>query len=391
MEEYLIHKFSEKLLQRSAFPRLKEYILWRRGEKADDDNFGPVSVNLDLTSACTNRCPHCIDKSVLNTGKFLDLQYIKNLLKDWKKRGLKSVIVIGGGEPTLHPNFEEIIKFIKGLSLPVGIVSNGTQIEKIKSVSRLLGKRDWVRLSLDAGTNETFQQIHRPKIRATLEEILSAVRAMRRKHLDFQIGFSFLIIGEGKMVNHIPLVNNIKEISLAAQSAKECGFSYFSLKPFISPEGSRPTEITAKNLKEIREEIKKAKRIEDKDFKIIESINLLCFYDKNLKEKMRQQPKTCHMQFFRQVINPQGVFSCSSWRGFNNLKIVNSNQKITGDYFKKFQEGRKKIINNFNAKDVCRDIHCYYAPFNYWVEELINSPEKLKGLKPIADFNDYFL
>ncbi|MCK7510022.1 MAG: hypothetical protein MZV70_42290 [Desulfobacterales bacterium] len=36
--------------------------------------FGPISLNLDLTTACNFSCPHCVDSRLLNTGDYLDLE-----------------------------------------------------------------------------------------------------------------------------------------------------------------------------------------------------------------------------------------------------------------------------------------------------------------------------
>jgi len=384
-----IHQFSKKLLQKSVFPRLQDYLLWQvRGGKAPE--FAPISINLDLTTACNFQCPHCIDGEIINTGKTLDLNYVKTLIRAWAKKGLKSVILIGGGEPVLYPYFEEVVKFLKGLSLQVGIVSNGTNMKKIENICNFLDKRDWVRLSLDAGTNETFQKIHRPRMNINLDGVMAQVKKMRQKNSDFQMGFSFLIIGDRKKVNGINLTNNIKEIVPSAKLAKENGFNYLSLKPFISPEGERSTTISKANLAKIRQEIKKAKTLEDKNFKVIESINLLCFYDKDLKKAMQKQPQICHAQFFRSVVIPAGVYGCSLWRGFQSTKISESNQKITKDYYRKLYQNRGKLTKRFDAQKNCQSVSCLYAPLNCWVEDLIRSPQKIKALKSIADLPDFF-
>lgn len=353
--------------------------------------FAPISINLDLTTACNFQCPHCIDMDIINTGKMLDLGYIKGLITDWAERGLKSVILIGGGEPTLYPYFPEVVRFLKGLSLQVGIVTNGTFLKKVEEICELLQSKDWLRLSLDAGTNETFQKLHRPRGRANLDEIMTGIRRIRQKNQKLQIGYSFLIIGDDKKVKNITLTNNIKEIVPAVKLAKENGFNYLSLKPFISPEGERATTISAKNLKEIKVEIKKAKKIEDENFKVIESINLLCFYDKNLKKAMQKQPKICHVQFFRSVIIPAGVFGCSLWRGFNTTKIANTNHKIDKIYYQKLYQNRDKLLHSFNAQKNCKAVSCLYAPLNCWIDGLIKSPAKIKKLKSIADLPDFFL
>ena len=78
-------------------------------ETADADralpNLGPISINLDLTSACNFACPHCVDSTIINTGESLKLEEIKLSIDILKARGLLSVILLGGGEPTLHKDF----------------------------------------------------------------------------------------------------------------------------------------------------------------------------------------------------------------------------------------------------------------------------------------------
>ncbi len=391
MTENAIHNFSKKLLQKTVFAYLQEYVLWRTGKKdLEIEKFAPISINLDLITACTFHCDHCIDGDIIDTGKFLDLTYVKKIIKDWNKNGLKSIILIGGGEPTLYPKFEEVVKFLKSFSLGMGLVSNGTRLDKVENICHLLNKKDWVRLSLDAATDETFEKIHRPKVKITLSEILEQVKKIRQKNPNFQIGYSYLIIGDDKKVNNISLVNNIKEIGLAAQKAKDNGFSYLSLKPFINPDGDRETKISAKNLKEIKKEIEKAKKLEDKNFKVIESVNLLCFYDNELKKQFQKQPKVCHAQFFRSVVIPAGVGSCSLWRGFNNTKIIDTDRRITKAYHIELNQNRVKMIDDFDAQKTCGKTLCLYAPINWWIEDLINNPEKLKKLKAINDFGDFF-
>ena len=114
MAEFSIHQFSNKLLQKSIFPHLMAYLHWQTGQaNLPNNKFAPISINLDLTTACNFQCPHCLDEEIINTGKMLNLQYIKRLLENWSKKGLKSVILIGGGEPTIYPYFEEVVKFLK--------------------------------------------------------------------------------------------------------------------------------------------------------------------------------------------------------------------------------------------------------------------------------------
>ena len=67
------HDFGAKLRQVSVVERLKAYVDWKRGSSAETamPEFGPLSINLDLTAACNFACPHCVDSGIINTGEYL--------------------------------------------------------------------------------------------------------------------------------------------------------------------------------------------------------------------------------------------------------------------------------------------------------------------------------
>ena len=171
-----VHDFAAKLLQPSVINRLKDYVRWQadwRAQRANGQTLDaalasvpdqvPLSINLDLTTACNYACDHCVDMDILNTGIRYDHDKLMSSLEQMAKKGLKSVIVIGGGEPTVYPKFEESIRHMKALGLKLGIVTNGSGMEKIQKIADCLDAQDWVRLSLDSGSNELFEKMHKPK------------------------------------------------------------------------------------------------------------------------------------------------------------------------------------------------------------------------------------
>ena len=134
------YDFSAKLRQVNIIDLLKVYIAWQQKNRSSNNDvkcpdFAPVSINLDLTSACNFACPHCVDSGILNAGNSLDTDEIKRSLDVLCSRGLLSVILIGGGEPTLHRDFEVIVSYIKEKGLQLGIVTNGSRLEKVKNVA----------------------------------------------------------------------------------------------------------------------------------------------------------------------------------------------------------------------------------------------------------------
>jgi molybdenum cofactor biosynthesis enzyme MoaA len=168
-------------------------VRWQRNEGARPDetppDFGPVSINLDLTQACNFSCPFCVDSVIINSGKSFNLETIKETLTILHAKGLLSVILLGGGEPTLHKDFVAVVQEIKKRQLQVGIVTNGTKLDRVAEVVGLLKEKDWIRISLDAAREETFKALHRPKSKVTLKRILG--QAQKIKQMNFQVSLGF--------------------------------------------------------------------------------------------------------------------------------------------------------------------------------------------------------
>jgi wyosine [tRNA(Phe)-imidazoG37] synthetase (radical SAM superfamily) len=339
-----LHDFASKLCQPGVIERLEEYvrwqIAWRQGyaegmalEQAlrSAPDRAPVSINLDLTTACNYRCDHCVDMDILNTGIRYDHDKLMSSITEMAGRGLRSVIVIGGGEPTIYPKFEEVIRHLKALDIKVGIVTNGSLPKKIRTVADVLGAGDWVRLSLDSGRNDTFAAMHKPgKNSLTLDWICENIKAIKDElKPTFSIGFSFIIVWKDCEANDTKIMENIDEIVMAAERAKRYGFDYISFKPFLTRAERNNAEIVELTQEEtrvdpimakIREQVDLAKRLDDHSFRVIESTNLRVLENGSYRD-YNHQPRNCHMQFFRQVMSPLGIFNCPVYRHVPQAQI----------------------------------------------------------------------
>lgn len=407
-----IHDFAGKLLQPSLFPRLKSYIQWQASmrkaiaegrtleELTIDDSAVPVSINLDLTTACNYACDHCVDMDILNTGIRYDHDRLKDSLAHLAKRGLRSVIVIGGGEPTMYPRFEEMVVFMKEQGLKLGLVTNGGQMGKVLKVAEYFDKDDWIRLSLDSGSDEVFQAMHKPKRPISLDEICEGIPPIRDKNPAVPVGFSFIIVWKDCEANNEEIHENIQEIEMAAERARKYRYSYISYKPFLIRSERNNAEIVdlaregeeAKIdpvMAEIRRRINEAKKLATPDFRVIESTNLRVFENGTFQNYTRQ-PKNCHMQFFRQVLSPLGLFNCPVYRHVKQAEVGWKHAYATTESVKATQLETMKLIQSFDASEECKQVTCLYNHVNWFIEDMINNPDKLAALEPGVERNDYF-
>jgi len=111
------------------------------------DGHSVISTHISPEGSCNLRCPYC---SVTNRGprnriEFADIvTYLEALIE----RGLKAVIITGGGEPVLYPEINKLVRYIKyERGLDVALITNGTVLRKLeKDVRKAFS---WLRVSVN--------------------------------------------------------------------------------------------------------------------------------------------------------------------------------------------------------------------------------------------------
>jgi MoaA/NifB/PqqE/SkfB family radical SAM enzyme len=403
-----VHDFVRKLRQGPLHARIVDYVAWQRALRAAGATgkappampaWAPLSINLDLTTACNYACDHCIDWDTLNSGISYDDARLRASLASMAERGMRSVILIGGGEPTVYPGFVAMVRFLKSLDQQVAVVSNGSRNERIHEVVDCLDENDWVRLSLDAGTDATFQAMHRPKKPIALEEICAWIPRIKEKNARPRLGFSYIICweGAGRAPDAPAVVENIDEIPAAARLAREHGFDYISFKPFLvrteaGAEVMDPASAQAdlrETLRRIRARVDEARELETADFAVVESTNLKVLEAGTWRDWTRQ-PRTCHMQALRQVLSPLGLWNCPAHRGVTKARIDGQDAYAGAAGARGTAAHTATMLQDFDASRECREVTCLYHETNWWIERAVTAAgAAIEG--PLPDGGDYFL
>ena len=89
------------------------------------------SVNkifLHCTYDCNAKCIHC---AVPQTKSYMPLERYKQLV-DIAKKSEVEYLIIGGGEPLLHPNILEMVKYASDMGIKVKIETNARLLNKEK-------------------------------------------------------------------------------------------------------------------------------------------------------------------------------------------------------------------------------------------------------------------
>lgn len=189
----------------------------------------PINLEVNLTNVCNHDCIWCTYGYLHDNHQKLDVDIVKRLLDDAREMGVKSVVWTGGGEPTVHSHFFELISYANKLGFKQGLNTNGELLDE-KTIDFIGQSFSYVRFSIDSASNKTSEICHRAKSNSYEKIILNLkklVQAKQKHRTDLVIGYSFLVDS-----------HNIDEVELATITAKNIGVNYIQFKPIVNYDGN---------------------------------------------------------------------------------------------------------------------------------------------------------
>jgi hypothetical protein len=107
-------------------------------------------------------------------------------------------------------------------------------------------------------------------------------------------------------------------------------------------------------------------------------------------DRIKKQPARCHMQFFRTVVTPFGIFHCPAFRGVEVARVGMPDGYLSETKLRETLQRTAESIRTFDAKEECKDVGCFYNRTNWWLEEFIHSKGNVHNLEKIENDN-FFL
>jgi len=188
----------------------------------------PEVVEIFPTNYCSFHCPHCRFKHHHgDTTAFADLAVIKRLLDELAGRGIENIELSGGGEPLIHPEATELFDCLIDGKFRVGLITNGYSfIDQVGLQERVVECCTWIRISVDAFTDETYRRVHGGK-ELKYGLLKNSLRGLRERAAGRpRVGIKMLI---SKL--------NVGDVQKAIPEALDIGADYLQLKFLGSPVG----------------------------------------------------------------------------------------------------------------------------------------------------------
>ena len=106
-----------------------------------------IGIYVELTNKCNRNCPYCYNDSG-NKTQFIDTNDFYKIIDECKENNI-SQITLSGGEPFLHPNIMDFIKYANSVKIFVKIITNLSLIS-VNDVVELLKKGNSIQITLDS-------------------------------------------------------------------------------------------------------------------------------------------------------------------------------------------------------------------------------------------------
>lgn len=311
----------------------------------------PQRLVLELTNACNLRCIMCGRDEAEFAPTVFKLDYLKKMEKLLDT--IEEVTLFGWGEPTMHPNFIEILEYLNNFPVRKYFVTNGMRLDKIKN-ALFDYQVDIMAISLDGAKAETNDRI---RFGGNFNLIVKNIRDIVKERKNRGVNYPYMNFVMALMDS------NIEELPQLIELASDIGLE--------EVKGVYLTVFTNNLLNET---------LYNKQDKVIKIFN----ESQELAKKLNIKLKLPYIQGEDIAENKYHKDCFVAWRDFflasdgwvrpcqsTAVKFLNfENYDNFDDMWngKEFQEFRKNVNDQYNMCDECK--RCFQSSHANWNNEL---------------------
>lgn len=182
-------------------------------------DFRPITADVFLNNYCNNRCPYCtyrrweMDKGA-HAMSYEDFVKYASRLMDL---GVQGIILTGGGEPTLAPDFAKITHWLDERGIPYGINTNFNVFKACRP--------RYLKVSLDGWDEDSYEACRGVRAYQKVRENIICYDAWRKENSPHTA------LGVQKVIT------NSGDIMKFYNANKDLPFDYMSIRPIESTNG----------------------------------------------------------------------------------------------------------------------------------------------------------
>lgn len=338
------------------------YHVARVGQWLKGKSIYPIYLEISPSRSCNHRCIFCAFDFLNYKPEFLDTQLLKDRLFEMSGLGIKSILYSGEGEPFLHKDMSKIIEFTKGAGIDVAVATNGVLLKR-EIIDSIIGSVSWIKISINAGTAQTYAKIHRTSpddFDRVITNLRYATKAKIQGNHSCAIGMQIVLLPE-----------NSNEVLTLAKKARSLGVDYLVVKPYSQHPLSRNIKYRNIKYKKYMYLAERLARLNNKKFNIIFRIRAM-----NKWDNVDRGYSHCYAFSFWAHIDARGnVWACPTYYGNKRFLYGNINRNTFKQIWTSAKAGKLRgmFINKLDINK-CR-INCRMDEVNRYLNELKYPPE----------------
>jgi len=243
----------------------------------------PITADIFLTNFCNNRCPYCTYsrwEGLMDKSSYIGYNVFIALSLRLQGFGIKGMILTGGGEPTINPDFDLITSYLEEEKIAYGINTNFVRYKEFAP--------DYLKISLDAYDRRSYLKVRGvDQYETVINNIKKYIEWKDRTGAKTNIGLQLL-------------VTDVLQIVDFYIAHKDIDFDYMIFRPYESTMGEY---YQGTKMAQVPEILKMLEEISQRDTRVI--VNYKWF---NLEERFEK----CHAHWSQIAVNEKAeiIYCC---------------------------------------------------------------------------------
>lgn len=298
----------------------------------------PLYVEVSPTGICQHRCTFCAIAYLGYKSDFIDPVIFHDRAKEMGAAGIKAIMFGGEGEPTVHPKINIMVGSCISSGIDVAFTTNGALLDRLAALPAC----KWVKVSLNAGTRETYAKVHRTKEK-DWDTVWANLRAAVKRKGECTLGVQMVLLPE-----------NEHELPLLQKLCDDAGVDYLVAKSYSQHKFSSSHEY--ENFVPALPE---------------EAPNVVVRKNAILTHEIPYQKCNATPFFWAYLMSNGDLYSCSAYLSDSRFNLGNINTQT----FKEIWHGEKRRANweyvrkHLDIKE-CR-INCRMNQSNVYLNDLV--------------------